>query len=201
MMKMKISSVAALFLMPVLLTAAPASIYGKALQRARSVSAQAEKSRTLPPEPQKKAPVPAPAPDRMKLAKDFSAVVFRAKLKRYPVSGAQGINELIKKNIISANILGKEIKMPVSEKNLPIAWFGTEANSAKGKGVFPLFVTKPAFGPVLAGFTDGSVIELKKRPKSVAGVINILRSNDKNKKNAIWTNYQRTAGKIDRASK
>ena len=199
MMKMKISSVAALFLMPVLLAAAPASIYGKALQSARNVSAQAQKSRTLPPEQKKKAP--APAQNKMKCAKDFSALIFKAKLKRYPVSGAQGINELLRKKIIPANIFGKQIKMPVSEKNLPIAWFGTEANKAKGKGVFPLFVTKPAFGPVFAGFTDGSVIQLKNRPKSVTGVINILRSNDKNKKNAIWTNYQKTAGKIDRASK
>ena len=198
-MKMKISSVAALFLMPVLLAAAPASIYGKALQSARNVSAQAQKSRTLAPEQKKKAPVPAL--DRMKCAKDFSALIFKANLKRYPVSGAQGINELLKKKIIPANIFGRQIKMPVSEKNLPVAWFGTEANRAKGKGAFPLFVTKPAFGPVFAGFTDGSVIQLKKRPKSVAGVINILRSNDKNKKNAIWTNYQKTAGKIDRASK
>ena len=197
MMKMKLSFVAALFLMPVLLKAAPASIYGKALQSARNVSAQAQKSRTLPPEPAKK----APAPDKMKYAKDFSAFVFKAKLKRYPVSGAQGINELLKKKIIPANVFGKPISMPVSEKNLPVAWFGTEANKAKGKGVFPLFVTKPAFGPVFAGFTDGSVIQLKNRPKSVAGVINILRSSGKNKKNTLWTNYQRTAGKIDRASK
>ena len=199
MMKMKISSVAALFLMPVLLAAAPASIYGKALQSARNVSAQAQKSRTLPPEPAKKAP--APAPDKMKCAKDFSALIFKAKLKRYPVSGAQGVNELLKKKIIPANIFGKPVKMPVSEKNLPVAWFGTEANKAKGKGVFPLFVTKPAFGPVFAGFTDGSVIQLKNRPKSVTGVINILRSNDKNKKNTLWISYQKTAGKIDRASK
>ena len=71
MMKMKISSVAALFLMPVLLAAAPASIYGKALQSARNVSAQAQKSRTLPPEQKKKAP--APAQNKMKCAKDFSA--------------------------------------------------------------------------------------------------------------------------------
>lgn len=197
MMKMKLSFVAALFLMPVLLKAAPASIYGKALQSARNVSAQAQKSRTLPPEPAKK----APAPDKMKYAKDFSAFVFKAKLKRYPVSGAQGINELLKKKIIPANVFGKPIPMPVSEKNLPVAWFGTEANKAKGKGVFPLFVTKPAFGSVFAGFTDGSVIQLKNRPKSVAGVINILRSSGKNKKNTLWTNYQRTAGKIDRASK
>ena len=198
-MKIKISSVAALFLMPVLLTAAPASIYGKALQSARNVSAQAQKSRTLPPEQKKKAP--ATAPDKMKYARDFSAFVFKAKLKRYPVSGAQGINELIRKKIIPANIFGKTVKMPVSEKNLQVAWFGTEANRAKGKGVFPLFVTKPAFGPVFAGLTDGSVIQLKNRPKSVTGVINILRSNGKNKKNALWTDYQKTAGKIDRASK
>ena len=196
---MKISSVAALLLIPVMLAAAPASIYGKALQSARNISAQAQKSRTLQPE-QKKA-APAPAQDKMKCAKDFSALIFKAKLKRYPVSGAPGINELIKKKIIPANIFGKQIKMPVSEKNLPVAWFGTEANKSKGKGVFPLFVTKPAFGPVFAGFTDGSVIQLKNRPKSVTGVINILRSNDKNKKNTLWTNYQRTAGKIDRASK
>lgn len=198
-MKMKISSVAALFLLPVLLAAAPASIYGKALQSARNVSAQAQKSRTIAPEQKKKAP--AAAQDRMKCAKDFSASVFKAKLKRYPVSGAQGINELLKKKIISANIFGRQVKIPVSEKNLPVAWFGTEANRAKGKGVFPLFVTKPAFGPVFAGFTDGSVIQLKASPKSVTGVINILRSNGKNKKNALWTNYQRTAGKIDRASR
>ena len=200
MMKMKISSVAALFLMPVLLAAAPASIYGKALQSARNVSAQAQKSRTIAPEQKKKAPA-ATVQNQMKYAKNFSASVFKAKLKRYPVSGAQGINELLKKKIISANIFGRQVKIPVSEKNLPVAWFGTEANRAKGKGVFPLFVTKPAFGPVFAGFTDGSVIQLKASPKSVTGVINILRSNGKNKKNVLWTNYQRTAGKIDRASR
>ncbi|MBR1952930.1 MAG: hypothetical protein IKA32_10155 [Lentisphaeria bacterium] len=200
MMKMKISSVAALFLLPVLLAAAPASIYGKALQSARNVSAQAQQSRTIAPEQKKKAPA-ATVQNRMKYAKNFSASVFKAKLKRYPVSGAQGINELLEKKIIPENIFGRQVKRPVSEKNLPVAWFGTEANKAKGKGVFPLFVTKPAFGPVFAGFTDGSVIQLKNSPKSVTGVINILRSNGKNKKNVLWTNYQRTAGKIDRASR
>ena len=200
MAKISFISAAALLLMPVLLTAAPASIYGKALQKARNVTSQAERSRTLPEEKPAAKPA-APAVDRVKLAKDFSAGVFKAKMKRYPVSGAAGINQMIQKKIIPANILGKELKLPVTEKNLPVAWFGTEANRARNKGVFPLFVTKPAYGKVIAGFTDGSVVVLKQQPKTVTGVIHILRSTAKNKKSSLWTNYQIAAGKIDKASK
>ncbi len=186
-------------LSPILLCAAPASIYGKALQRARNVSSRAEQSRALPPEK----PVPRPAApvvNRLALAEDFSRAVSRARLKRYPVSGASGVAELIAKRIVSPRILGHDLKLPLSEKSLPVAWFGSEANRA-GKQVFPLFVTKPVFGPVIVGFTDGRVIQLKQSPRSVTGVINILRSTAPNKKSPLWNNYQRTAGTIDRSSK
>ena len=205
MMKKWLFPVAALFLMPAFLDAAPASVYGKALQRARGVAGQAEKSRTLPPEPARK-PVPPPAapkpaPDRMGLSRDFSSAVFKAKLKRYPVSGVAGVNELLNKKIILPHHLGIAPGQSVSEKTLPFAWFGAEANRVRGKGVFPLFITKPAFGPVTVGFTDGKVIQLKERPLTVTGVIHILRSTAKNKKSSLWTIYQTAAGKIDRASK
>ena len=205
MMKKWFFPVAALFLMPALLKAAPASVYGKALQRARGVAGQAERSReALPPPPAPKpAPksAPKPAPDRMGLSRDFSGAVFKAKLKRYPVSGVAGVNELLRKKIILPHHLGIAPGQPVSEKTLPFAWFGAEANRVRGKGVFPLFITKPAFGPVTVGFTDGRVIQLKERPRTVTGVIHILRSTAKNKKSSLWTIYQTAAGKIDRASK
>ena len=184
---------------PSFLYAAPASVYGKALQRARNVSSRAEQSRALPPE--KPAPRPAaPAVNRLALAGEFARAVSKAGLKRYPVSGAAGVATLIERKIVPPRILGKALRLPLTEKELPIAWFGNEANRA-GKEVFPLFVSKPAFGPVIVGFTDGGVIQLKQSPRSVTGVINILRSTAPNKKSPLWNNYQRTAGSIDRSSK
>ena len=120
MMKKWFFPVAALFLMPAFLDAAPASVYGKALQRARGVAGQAEKSRTLPPEPARKPVLPpaAPksAPDRMGLSRDFSSAVFKAKLKRYPVSGVAGVNELLRKKIVLPHHLGIAPGQSVSEK-------------------------------------------------------------------------------------
>lgn len=199
-MKKCLFPVAALFLLPLLLTAAPASIYGKALQKARNVTGQAEQSRRLPPKP---APKPAPRTsfDRFTASKEFSRAIFKAKLKRYPVSGVAGINDLLKRKIALRGYFDLRHEQPVSEKNLSVAWFGAEANRVRGKGVFPLFITKPSFGPVIVGFTDGSVIQLKERPRTVTGVIHILRSTAKNKKSSLWTIYQTAAGKIDRASK
>ena len=190
-------------LAPFFLCAAPASVYGKALQRARNVSSRAEQSRALPPEKTVSRPVPppsAPAVDRLALAGEFSRAVSKAKLKRYPVSGAAGVARLIERKIVPPRILGKDLRLPLTEKALPVAWFGNEANRA-GKEVFPLFVTKPAFGPVIVGFTDGRVVQLKQSPRSVTGVINILRSTAPNKKSPLWNNYQRAAGSIDRSSK
>ena len=190
-------------LAPLLLYAAPASIYGKALQRARNVSSHAEQSRALPPEKtvaRPVAPTAAPAVSRLALAEEFSRAVSKAKLKRYPVSGAAGVAKLIERKIVPPRILGKALRLPLTEKSLPIAWFGNEANRA-GKEVFPLFVSKPAFGPVIVGFTDGKVVQLKQSPRSVTGVINILRSTAPNKKSPLWNNYQRAAGSIDRSSK
>ena len=201
MQKKFILPFAALFLMPVLLTAAPAGIYGKALQKARNVAGQAERSRAIAPEKSAVKPAVPQAPDRLAAAKDFSRELAKAKLKSYPASGAAGINELLKKKIVSSRFFGTDVKVPVTEKKLPVAWFGTEANLARAQGVFPLFVTKPASGPVIAGFTDGSVIQLKQRPRTVTGVINILRSTAKNKKSTFWIKYRNAAGKIDKASK
>ena len=194
---------AAMCLSPVLLCAAPASVYGKALQRARDVSSRAEQRRALPPEKPAPRPVPppaAPAVNRLVLAAEFARAVTKAGLKRYPVSGAAGVARLIERKIVPPRILGKNLRLPLTEKTLPIAWFGNEANRA-GKEVFPLFVSKPAFGPVIVGFTDGGVIQLKQSPRSVTGVINILRSTAPNKKSPLWNNYQRTAGIIDRNTK
>lgn len=194
---------AAVCLSPALLNAAPASVYGKALQRAKNVASHAEQSRALPPEKPAARPVPpppAPAVNRQELAGEFSRAVFKARLKRYPVSGAAGVAKLIESKIVPPRILGKNLRLPLTEKGLPVAWFGSEANRA-GKEVFPLFVTKPAFGPVIVGFTDGRVIQLRQSPRSVTGVINILRSTAPNKRHTLWNNYLRTAGTIDRNSK
>lgn len=188
----------ALLLFPVLVSAAPGSIYGKALQKARDVSSQAEKSRTLPPAK----PVPAKTSFDQKKAKELFSAITRAKLKRYPKSGAAGINEMLAKKIISpAQLQLPAKKTSVSEKELMIAWFGSEAGKVKNKEVFPLFFTKPAAGTVVVVFNNGTVTTLKKRPRSVTGVISILRSTAKNKKSNLWSSYLKAAGRIDKASK
>ena len=183
---------------PVCLSGAPGSIYGKALQKARNVTSQAERSRTLPPE--KPRPVPAPAVNRFEQAQKLARILFKKKLKSYPASGFTGVNQLLARKIITPAMIGAK-KQRVTEKELSIAWFGTQANKANGKEGFPLFITKPAFGEIVVGYTDGTVKRVKSRPRTVTGVIQILRAGAKNKKSSLWAVYLNTARMIDKASK
>ena len=204
------------FALPSLLPAAPSSVYGRALQKARSVTAQAEKSRALPEEkkpeekkPEEKKPeekkteaAPRKAPDALTRAQEFSRAVAAAGLKKYPPSGARGVNELLAQKIVTcAQLQLEEGKSSVSEKDLSIAWFGTEAALAGDKKGFPLFVTKPARGAVIAGFPDGSVRRLANRPRGVAGVISILKAESPSSGDPLWESYRKTARSIDRASR
>lgn len=184
---------------PALVSAAPASVYGKALQRAKQVSAQASQSRQqLPPQPDPAAKV------RRNIAAEAKTLIKKlrdAKLDTYPVSGAAGVNELLAKKIIKPASFGLPPgTVRVTERELAYAWFGSEANKA-GNGVFPLIVSKPSAGPVSVCFTDGSVIEIKSRPRTVTGVISVLRSRAKDKKSPLWEHYFKTARAIDKASK
>lgn len=197
----KIAVVSALSLvLPLSVFAAPGSIYGKALQKARNVAGQAEKSRAaLPGDDKPAAPKPA-APEVLARAQQFSAAV--AKLETYPPTGAKGVNELLAKKLVDPASLGLEAgKTGVTEKELSLAWFGTEANSARSKGAFPLFISKPARGTVIVGFTDGSVKRLDNRPRGVTGVISILRSQAADAKDPLWESYRKAARAIDRAGK
>jgi hypothetical protein len=196
----KIAVVSVVSLILPLSVSAAGSVYGRALQKARNVAGQAERSRAaLPDDGKPAAPKPA-APDALARAKQLSAAV--AKLKTYPPTGAKGVNELLTKKLVDPASLGLEAgKTNVTEKELSLAWFGTEANSARGKGVFPLFVSKPARGAVVVGFTDGSVKRLDNRPRSVTGVISVLRTGASNGKDPLWESYRKAARAIDRAEK
>lgn len=194
------------FALPALLPAAPASVYGRALQKARNVTAQAEKSRALPEEKKseekKTEAAPRKAPDALARAQEFSRAVAAAGLKKYPPSGARGVNELLAKKIVTcAQLQLDEGKTSFSEKELAIAWFGTEAALAGDKKGFPLFVSKPARGAVIVGFPDGSVRRLANRPRGVAGVISILKAESPAGGDPLWESYRKTARSIDRASK
>ena len=107
---------------------------------------------------------------------------------------------MLARKIITPDMIGVP-KQRVTEKELPIAWFGGEANKVKGKEVFPLFITKPSSGEIIVGFTDGVVKKIKSRPRTVTGVVQILRAGAKNKKSSLWAAYLKTARAIDRASK
>ena len=194
------------FVLPSLLPAAPSSVYGRALQKARSVTAQAEKSRALPeekkPEEKKTGTAPQKAPDALARAQEFSRAVAAAGLKKYPPSGARGVNELLAKKIVTcAQLQLEEGKTQVAEKELAIAWFGTEAALAGDKKGFPLFVSKPARGAVIVGFPDGTVRRLANRPRGVAGVISILKAESPESGDPLWESYRKTARSIDRSSK
>ena len=184
---------------PALVFAAPASVYGKALQRATQVSNQASQSRQqLPPQPASAAKKQRSSAAEAKM---LSKNLRDAKLDTYPVSGAAGVNELLAKKLIKPESFGLPSgTVRIAERDLVYAWFGSEANKA-GNGVFPLFVTKPSAGPVSVGFTDGSVVEIKSRPRTVTGVISVLRSRAKDKKSPLWERYFKTARAIDKASK
>ncbi|MBQ9502075.1 MAG: hypothetical protein IJU70_07970 [Lentisphaeria bacterium] len=196
--KIVVLSVASLVL-PLSVSAA-GSVYGRALQKARNVAGQAEKSRAaLPDDDRPASPKPA-APDALDRAKQFSAAV--AKLETYPPTGAKGVNELLAKKLADPASLGLAAgRTNITEKELSIAWFGTEANSARGKGVFPLFISKPAKGAVVVGFTDGSVKRLDNRPRGVTGVISILRAQSSDGRDPLWESYRKAARAIDRAAK
>jgi len=201
MLKKVIVLSAVCFALPSLLPAAPGSVYGRALQKARSVTAQAEKSRTLPEE-QRSGAAPQKAPDALARAQEFSRAVAAAGLKKYPPSGARGVNELLAKKIVTcAQLQLAEDKTSVAEKELAIAWFGTEAALAGDKKGFPLFVSKPARGAVIVGFPDGSVRRLTNRPRGVTGVISILKAESPEKSDPLWESYSRTARSIDRSSR
>ena len=74
---------------------------------------------------------------------------------------------LAKKIIYPAQLQLPAEKTSVSEKELMIAWFGSEAGKVKNKEVFPLFFTKPAAGTVVVVFNNGTVTTLKKRPDMI----------------------------------
>ena len=190
MMKLLVWPLLVSLVFPVCLSAAPGSVYGKALQRAQNVINQAEQARILPPDPGK----------RFELAQNFSQAVLKKKLKSYPASGVAGINQMLARKIITPNMIGVT-KQRVTEKELSIAWFGSEANKVKGKEVFPLFITKPSHGEIVVGYTDGVVKRIKSRPRTVTGVIQVLRSGAKSKKSSLWAAYLKTARAIDKASK
>ena len=119
-----------------------------------------------------------------------------------PPSGARGVNELLAKKIVTcAQLQLDEGKTSVAEKELAVAWFGTEAGQAGGKKGFPLFVTKPARGAVIVGFPDGTVRRLDNRPRGVTGVISILKAESPEKNDPLWESYGRTARDIDRSSR
>ena len=198
---------AACFVLPSLLQAAPSSVYGRALQKARNVTAQAEQSRALPAEkkPEEKKPEAAPRKvpaDPLARAQEFSRAVAAAGLKKYPPSGARGVNELLAQKIVScAQLQLEEGKSAVAEKELFLAWFGTEAALAGNRKGFPLFVTKPARGAVIVGFPDGTVRRLANRPRGVTGVISILKAESPEKNDPLWESYRKAARAIDRSSR
>ena len=192
----------AVLLLPLSLSAVPGSVYGKALQKARNVAGQAEKSRSALPGDRKAAPAPKAASDALTRAQKFSAAVAAAKLETYPPTGARGVNLLLEKKLVDPAVLGLAPgRTNVTEKELSLAWFGTEANSARGKGVFPLFISKPAKGAVVVGFTDGSVRRLDNRPRGVTGVISILRAKASNGRDPLWESYRKAARAIDGAAR
>lgn len=198
--KIVVLSVASL-LLPLSLSAVPGSVYGKALQKARNVAGEAEKSRAVLPD-DGKAASKAAAPDAFARAKKFSDAVAAAKLETYPPTGARGVRVLLEKKLVDPAVLGLAPgRTNVAEKDLSLAWFGTEANSARGKGVFPLFISKPAKGAVIVGFTDGSVKRLDNRPRGVTGVISILRAKASNGRDPLWESYGKAARAIDRAAR
>ena len=198
MVKNLILFLAVCLVLPPVVCGAPSSVYGKALQKAKNVTAQSERSRAVPEEKKQAAPKFSIS---AKQAGEIAAAIKKAKLKRYPVSGAQGVKDLLERKILTPELLGLPAgKNAFLEKELPIAWFGTEANKAQ-KQLFPLFIIKPGCGEVSAGFTNGTVTTLKKAPRSVTGTISVLRSSAKNKKSALWDSYLKRARKIDRSSK